>query len=148
MLHTVFTLPTLGQKLPTINFNSRTIGRCGEDTVRTVYPERDDRLRLSSLTSKTSCLHQIRQILAKAKVYSGKVQLQLNIHECRQLVPCPIAFLIKPETPGTTHRGPQNSMELGAHASKGERCRAEWGKWNVDGNLGNVYFFLFFANWS
>lgn len=31
----------------------------------------------------------------KAKVYSRKVQLQLNIHERRQVAPCPIAFTIK-----------------------------------------------------
>lgn len=28
-------------------------------------------------------------------------QLLLNIHERRQLVPCPFTFLIKPQTPGT-----------------------------------------------
>lgn len=64
-------------------------------------------------------LHQIHfvfYVLPKAKVYSRKVQLQLNIHECRQVAPCPIAFPIKQELPKTTRPEAWNSMELKGQA--------------------------------
>lgn len=53
----------------------------------------------------------------RAKVFlSGKRQLLLNIHEQRQLVPCPFIFLIKPQMLGSIvsgiHGESAHGMEL------------------------------------
>lgn len=108
---------------PTINAELLVWQRRSHGCCRTVH----------TFTSDSLCY------LPKAKVYSGKVQLQLNIHERRQVAPCPIACPIRSETPGTTRRGKRGT----ARSREGKHLKGKVPKQHNEVqncNLGRVFF--------
>lgn len=61
----------------------------------------------------------------RSQSFAAEGQLPLNIHEQRQLGPCPLGFLIKLETPGTIESAAHvKRATLDVHIRE-ERCRVE-----------------------